>query len=96
MSGETAAASFETVYRDLEETVRRLDAGGQTLDEAINLYESGMRLAKQCQELLDAAELRIINVSDALAATDVADDADYLDGDDDNAEDEDDEDGEVD
>ncbi len=54
--------SFETVYAELEETVRRLDAGGQTLDEAIALYETGMRLAKRCQELLDAAELRIVNL----------------------------------
>ena len=54
--------TFESVYRELEETVRRLDAGGQTLDESIALFETGMRLAKRCQELLDAAELRITNV----------------------------------
>ena len=54
--------TFESVYRELEETVRLLDAGGQTLDEAIGLYETGMRLARRCQELLDAAELRIVNL----------------------------------
>jgi exodeoxyribonuclease VII small subunit len=54
--------TFEDLYRELEETVRRLDAGGQTLDEAIALYERGMHLVKRCQELLDAAELRIITV----------------------------------
>lgn len=51
--------TFEDLYRELEETVRRLDAGGQTLEEAIALYERGMHLVKRCQELLDAAELRI-------------------------------------
>ncbi len=51
--------TFEELYRELEETVQRLDAGGQTLDEAIALYERGMHLVKRCQELLDAAELRI-------------------------------------
>ncbi len=59
--------SFETVYAELEETVRQLDAGGQTLDEAIALYETGMRLAKRCQELLDAAELRIVNLQQMFA-----------------------------
>jgi exodeoxyribonuclease VII small subunit len=54
--------TFEAVYRELEETVRRLDAGGQTLEEAIALYETGMRLARRCQELLDAAELRILSL----------------------------------
>ncbi len=57
--------SFERVYSDLEETVRLLDAGGQTLDEAIALYERGMQLARRCQELLDAAELRIVNLQQA-------------------------------
>ncbi|MBI2760105.1 MAG: exodeoxyribonuclease VII small subunit [Chloroflexi bacterium] len=59
--------TFESVYRELEETVRRLDAGGQTLDESIALYENGMRLAKRCQELLDAAELRIVTLQQLFA-----------------------------
>lgn len=58
--------TFESVYRELEETVRRLDAGGQTLDESIALYEAGMRLARRCQELLDAAELRVLTLQQLL------------------------------
>lgn len=65
--------SFESVYQELEETVRRLDAGGQTLDEAIGLYETGMRLARRCQELLDAAELRIVNLQETFAVTGTTD-----------------------
>jgi exodeoxyribonuclease VII small subunit len=64
--------SFESVFRDLEETVRQLDTGGQTLDEAITLYESGMRLARRCQELLDAAELRVLNLEQLFAEADQA------------------------
>jgi exodeoxyribonuclease VII small subunit len=60
--------TFEEVYRELEETVRLLDAGGQTLDESIALYEKGMRLAKRCQELLDAAELRIVTLQQMFSA----------------------------
>ncbi len=54
--------TFEDLYRELEETVRRLDTGGQTLEEAIALYERGMRLVQRCQELLDAAELRVVTL----------------------------------
>lgn len=52
-------ASFETVYQQLEETVSRLEAGGLTLEESIQLYETGMRLARRCKQMLDAAELRV-------------------------------------
>ena len=60
--------SFEAVYRRLEESVRRLEEGGLTLDESIALYEEGMTLAKQCQGLLDRAELRITTLQDLFAA----------------------------
>ena len=56
--------SFESVYKRLEETVRRLEEGGLTLDESIALYEEGMDLARRCQGLLDQAELRVTNLQD--------------------------------
>jgi exodeoxyribonuclease VII small subunit len=60
--------SFEAVYTRLEETVRRLEEGGLTLDESIALYEEGMDLARRCQALLDQAELRVTNLQDLFAA----------------------------
>jgi len=51
--------SFEQLYTELETTVETLEAGNLTLDEAMRLYERGMELAKQCNTMLDAAELRI-------------------------------------
>lgn len=51
--------SFEQAFAELEEIVRTLEAGNQSLEEALALYERGMQLATRCQELLDAAELRI-------------------------------------
>lgn len=55
--------SFEEAYRELEATVQRLEAGNLTLEEAIALYEQGMRLARRCQAALDAAELQIEQIS---------------------------------
>jgi exodeoxyribonuclease VII small subunit len=51
--------TFEELYRELEETVRRLEAGDLTLDESLALFERGAALAEQCNVLLDSAELRV-------------------------------------
>jgi exodeoxyribonuclease VII small subunit len=51
--------SFEEAFRDLEETVRRLEEGDLTLDESIALFEQGQALARHCGERLDRAELRV-------------------------------------
>ncbi len=50
---------FEEAFAELEAIVQQLEAGSQSLDEALALYERGVALAKRCQELLDQAELRI-------------------------------------
>lgn len=60
--------SFEDVYRRLEESVRRLEEGGLTLDQSIALFEEGMTLAQQCRGLLDQAELRVTTLRDLFAA----------------------------
>jgi exodeoxyribonuclease VII small subunit len=53
------ALSFEEAFQELEETVRRLEAGGLSLDEALRLYEQGQALATLCSALLEEAELKI-------------------------------------
>ena len=55
--------SFEEAYTALEDVVRRLEAGGLPLDQSITLFEEGMRLAKICGKQLDAAELRIVQIT---------------------------------
>ena len=51
--------SFEEAFRELEETVRRLEAGNLSLEEALALYERGQELAVLCGTYLDEAELKI-------------------------------------
>ena len=51
--------SFEEAFKELEETVRRLEEGDLTLDESIALFERGQALARHCGERLDGAELRV-------------------------------------
>jgi exodeoxyribonuclease VII small subunit len=51
--------SFEQLYRELEESVRRLEAGELSLEESLALFERASQLAEQCNALLDQAELRV-------------------------------------
>jgi len=50
---------FEEALAELEETVRRLEAGGLALEESLALYERGQALIARCGQQLDQAELRV-------------------------------------
>ncbi len=50
---------FEEQLDELDTIVATLEEGKLPLDEALTLYERGMRLAQSCQRRLDDAELRV-------------------------------------
>lgn len=52
-------ATFEDNLRRLEEVVGKLEQGELPLDDAIKLYQEGMRLSKLCSERLSAVESEI-------------------------------------
>jgi len=52
-------ASYEGARDELVETVRRLEAGGTTLEESLALWERGEALADACQTWLDGARARL-------------------------------------
>jgi exodeoxyribonuclease VII small subunit len=54
--------SYEEAREELVEVVRRLEAGGTTLEESLALWERGERLATICQEWLDGARRRLDEV----------------------------------
>lgn len=54
-----AVASFETALEQLEGTVARLEEGEMPLEEALELFESGVKLSRQCSTTLEEAERRI-------------------------------------
>ena len=51
--------SFEDALAELEQIVRRLEAGQVKLDEAIRCYERGARLRRHCEGKLDEAQQRV-------------------------------------
>lgn len=50
---------YETAREELIEVVRRLEAGGITLEESLALWERGEELARICQQWLDGARKRL-------------------------------------
>lgn len=56
---EIQELTFEQALRELQDIVNKLETGQVTLEEAIEMYERGVRLSKYCIEKLTQAELRI-------------------------------------
>jgi exodeoxyribonuclease VII small subunit len=51
--------TFEQAFTKLEEAVRKLEAGGLTLEESLDLFEWGQALAAHCNVQLDQAEVKV-------------------------------------
>ncbi len=50
---------FEEAMNQLAEIVNRLESGEVSLDDSITLFEKGMKLSKQCAEILEKAEQKV-------------------------------------
>jgi exodeoxyribonuclease VII small subunit len=56
--------TFEEAMEKLEEIVARLESGNVPLEEAINLFQDGMLLSKQCHEKLKNIEEKMDRMID--------------------------------
>ena len=54
-----AVKTFEESMTELEKIVTKLEAGDVTHDDSIELFEEGIKLAKNCQKKLDDAEKKV-------------------------------------
>ncbi|MEV6617110.1 exodeoxyribonuclease VII small subunit [Streptomyces sp. NPDC051051] len=60
MTGRTdEALGYEQARDELIEVVRRLEAGGTTLEKSLALWERGEELAKVCRRWLEGARARL-------------------------------------
>ncbi|TMF81213.1 MAG: exodeoxyribonuclease VII small subunit [Chloroflexi bacterium] len=59
--------SLDKALERLEAIADKLEDPGLDLDDAVRLYEEGLRLYADCAKRLDAADLRITQLADALA-----------------------------
>jgi exodeoxyribonuclease VII small subunit len=51
--------AYEQARDELTELVKRLEAGGLTLEQSLELWERGERLAVICEEWLEGARARL-------------------------------------
>jgi exodeoxyribonuclease VII small subunit len=56
---KTQKTSFESSLKRLEAIVEALEGGKVPLDEAVDLYEEGIRISRECADRLKATELKI-------------------------------------
>ena len=56
--------TFEEAKKKLEEIVNKIKNENCTLDEALNLYEEGVRLSKFCDEKLSVFKTRLSEIVD--------------------------------
>jgi len=71
VSEEKPELPYEQARDELTDVVRRLEAGGLTLEESLALWERGEKLASVCEEWLEGARARL-----AAALSDRAEPAD--------------------
>lgn len=51
--------SFEEKMKKLEEIATELEKGDLDLDSSVTKFEEGMKLSKECNEMLEKAEKKI-------------------------------------
>jgi exodeoxyribonuclease VII small subunit len=56
---EKPELSYEQARDELTDVVRRLEAGGLTLEESLTLWQRGEKLAGICEEWLEGARARL-------------------------------------
>ena len=58
---------FENSLSELENLVRKLETGDLPLDESLDEFKRGVELTRQCQDVLDKAQLsveQLMNIDD--------------------------------
>ena len=59
MTDKSAPLGYEQARDQLVDLVKRLEAGGLTLEQSLDLWEQGERLATICEEWLEGARARL-------------------------------------
>ncbi|MBA2550572.1 MAG: exodeoxyribonuclease VII small subunit [Nocardioidaceae bacterium] len=61
---------YEQAREELLEVVRRLEAGGTTLEESLALWERGEQLAQICERWLQGARARLAGATGTASTQD--------------------------
>ena len=67
-------ASFESAMKRLEEIVRAMERGDVPLEESLKLFQEGTELVRNCQKLLDEAQMQVKKIMTAADGSPVEED----------------------
>ncbi len=56
---EMTMKDFESNLKQLEEIVQKLESGDLTLDQALGLFEEGVKISRFCNSKLEEAERKV-------------------------------------
>ena len=56
--------NIEETFEELEEVIRKLEAGESSLEESFQYYEAGMKLVKSCNEMIEQVEKQMIMLNE--------------------------------
>lgn len=59
MAKSKKTPDFETALTELETLVQAMEGGEMSLEESLAAFERGIRLTRECQAALDAAEQKV-------------------------------------
>lgn len=59
MTKKSKSPDFEEALASLETLVDAMEAGNLSLEESLKAFEQGIRLTRECQKALDAAEQKV-------------------------------------
>lgn len=62
---EGSELDFESAITSLETLVEKLESGELALADALEQFERGVALSRQCQELLEQAQLKVTQLTQA-------------------------------
>ena len=66
--------SFEQNMARLEQIVRAMERGDVPLDESLKLFQEGTELVRNCQKLLDEAQMQVKKIMTAADGSPVEED----------------------
>jgi len=69
-NADVADLTYEQARDELVQVVARLEAGSESLEGSLALWERGEALAARCHQWLDGARERLAAVRDATPSTD--------------------------
>ena len=61
--------TFEESMEELENIVKTLESGECPLEDAVKLFEKGVKLSNDCHKVLDDAEQKIKNLTESGSET---------------------------